>query len=174
MRKVAKPARHTQHPPAAKGATRCSGKASGSTTRSKPAPRQGSTAGEHKADRSKPACEGAQQSLALVDNCFFVLQKLLQRAGHCCDGYIAEAAVAAAAELLMRPLLETLGRALKQTVAGKLTDKLAATALAGVCGVGGDEYDSGCLKTGTLESNCRRRSVLERGPTFHVIAKIFL
>ena len=43
-----------------------------------------------------------------------------------------------------------------------------------VCGVGVDVYDSGCLKIGTLESNCRRRSVLERGPTFHVIAEIFL
>ena len=43
-----------------------------------------------------------------------------------------------------------------------------------MCGVGVDEYDSGCLKIDTLESNCRRRSVLERGPTFHVIAKIFL
>jgi len=43
-----------------------------------------------------------------------------------------------------------------------------------VCGVGVDEYDSGCLKIDTLESNCRRRSVLGRGPPFHVIAKIFL
>eukprot|EP00908_Phaeocystis_cordata_P027339 Transcript_9892.p1 GENE.Transcript_9892~~Transcript_9892.p1 ORF type:complete len:992 (-),score=337.45 Transcript_9892:396-3335(-) len=71
-------------------------------------------------------------SLAVVDNAFYVLQRLLRRAAHCGDAAIGEAAVDAAASLLTRPLLEHLGRPLRQqTISAKLSDKLAGAALAG-------------------------------------------
>ena len=57
---------------------------------------------------------------AVVDNSLFVLQRMLRRAAHCCDGAIGAAAIAAAAQLLTRPLLAQLTRGLEQTISTKL------------------------------------------------------
>ena len=78
---------------------------------------------------------GGEAARAVVDNVFYVLQRMLRRAAHCCDAHIGGAAVEAAAELLHRPLVEQLSRPLKQTMTGKLTDKLAGAALAGATAI---------------------------------------
>ena len=78
---------------------------------------------------------GGEAARAVVDNVFYVLQRMLRRAAHCCDAHIGGAAVEAAAELLHHPLIEQLSRPLKQTMTGKLTDKLAGAALAGATAI---------------------------------------
>ena len=63
----------------------------------------------------------------LIDSSFYVLQRALRRAAHCCDIEIAAAALLDSSELVSKMLIETLQAELKQS----LSSKLAGAALAG-------------------------------------------
>mmetsp|Transcript_36519 Transcript_36519/g.76906 ORF Transcript_36519/g.76906 Transcript_36519/m.76906 type:complete len:174 (+) Transcript_36519:116-637(+) len=66
----------------------------------------------------------------LVDSVFYVLQRALRRAAHCCDPAICAAAVEHAVSLLTRRLLEHLQGQLKQSLSSKLAGAAAQAIVA--------------------------------------------